>query len=173
MLSKENQEATKKFTKEKTQECSKERKENRTMDLNNRRIENIISVTSSSTPPTPVCSSVLSSVQFKRGKKDEYARTCVICRLEGRFGTVKTSYCLSHKVSLCYNTHLFHHPSKAACPFEWSCWRKFHEFYQPKYHTYSTSGRIKKGTLVYKEVWSGDSRKRNMAIRSKQKNSST
>jgi hypothetical protein len=115
---------------------------------------------SSVSPKSPSCSSIPSSVQFKDGKKSEYARTCVICRLEGRFGTVKTTYCVSHQVSLCHVVHKFNHPSDAACPYEWNCWKKFHEFYQIKYKAYSASGRIKKDTKVYKEVWSGDARAR-------------
>lgn len=124
------------------------------------------STSNTGTPTTPICASILSSVQFKRGKRDEYARTCVICRLEGRFGTVKTNFCLSHKVSLCQNTYIFKHPSQAACGYEWDCWKKFHEFYQPKYGAYSASGRIKKGTKVYNEIWSGDARSRKKTRRS-------
>ena len=46
---------------------------------------------------------------------------------------MKTNYCLQHNVCLCSNTYTAT-PSLAniLCPHEdWSCWRKFHEYYLP------------------------------------------
>lgn len=108
-----------------------------------------------------MCKSILSSAKFPtEGRIKHYERQCVICRLEGRHASIVTTYCLTHRVSLCHNTFIFNHTSVAACPYEWNCWKKFHEFYQPKFKAYSNTGRIKKGTKVYQEVWSGDPLKR-------------
>ena len=110
--------------------------------------------------PFAACEVVPSKTFFSsEGKKKEYNRSCVICRLEGRTGSIVTQYCKAHKVSLCLDVYAFKHASSAACPYEWNCWDKFHKFYQPKFNVYDGNGNLRRKGRVFKEVWTGDPRK--------------
>ncbi len=86
-------------------------------------------------------------------KKNESGRRCVICKLEGRSATTLTQFCETHNVSLCMDVHKFIHPSNAASPYDWTCWEKFHNFYQPKFKAFSERGTIIRKGRVYNEVY--------------------
>lgn len=100
-------------------------------------------------PTAPSCDFVLSSTQFPTASRGK--RGCRVCIFEGRYETVKTNYCLKHNVCLCTDTY----PTKPSlisvvCPHqEWSCWRKYHEFYLPC-GLFNHKGRIKRSSTLHK-----------------------
>jgi hypothetical protein len=105
-----------------------------------------------STPSTPtelVCRFILSSKQFPDASRGK--RGCKVCLFEGRYETVKTNYCLQHNVCLCSGKYPT--PVRLAgilCPHEdWSCWRKFHEFYLPN-GLFNRQGRILRASSINK-----------------------
>jgi hypothetical protein len=101
------------------------------------------------TPPTAACSFVLSAHRFPSATRGK--RGCKVCAFEGRPWTMKTNYCIQHNVCLCTNTYVIT-PGLIAlvCPHEdWSCWRKFHEYYLPR-GLFNTKGRIKRSSTLHK-----------------------
>ena len=100
-------------------------------------------------PSIPTCDFVLSSAQFPTATRGK--RGCRVCIFEGRYETVKTNYCIKHNVCLCTNTYPTT-PSLAdvVCPHpDWSCWRKYHEFYLPM-GLFNDKGRIKRSSTLHK-----------------------
>jgi len=88
-----------------------------------------VTPTTPSTPTIP-CEFVLSSEVFPEATRGK--RGCKVCKFEGRPATMKTNFCTKHNVCLCSTTNLPAHPllKDIACPHvDWSCWRKYHEFY--------------------------------------------
>jgi len=105
--------------------------------------------TTPSSPGVEVCKFVLSSEQFPDATRGK--RGCKVCRFEGRYLTVKTNYCLQHNVCLCSGTYPINPGlSDIVCPHEdWSCWRKFHEYYVPN-GLFNRQGRILRGSSMNK-----------------------
>jgi len=100
------------------------------------------------TTPAPSCDFVLSSEVFPDATRGK--RGCKVCVWEGRTATMKTTYCSSHNVCLCSGTYSIH-PDLAniACPrLDWSCWRKYHEFYLPR-GLFNNKGHIKRSSTLH------------------------
>lgn len=74
-------------------------------------------------------------------------RQCCVCRFERDVQIViRTERCLTHSVSLCTVAQtLGMEPKPYHCPnTDWSCWRKFHDFYLPE-RLFGATGRVRKG----------------------------
>jgi len=102
-----------------------------------------------STPTANACNFLLSSEQFPDSSRGK--RGCKICLFEGRYETVKTNYCLQHNVCLCSGMYPTN-PSLSGilCPHEdWSCWRKFHDFYLPN-GLFNKHGRVLRASSINK-----------------------
>jgi hypothetical protein len=113
------------------------------------RVRTPVTPSTPSTPTVHACDFVLSSARFPDASRGK--RGCKVCLFEGRYETVKTNYCLQHNVCLCSNAYSTK-PSLAGilCPHEdWSCWRKFHEFYLPN-GLFNQKGRILRGSSINK-----------------------
>jgi len=105
--------------------------------------------TTPSTPIVQACSFVLSSEQFPDATRGK--RGCKVCLFEGRYETMKTNYCLQHNVCLCSSTYpVDPRYSSVVCPHEdWSCWRKFHDYYLPN-GLFNKNGRIQRASSMNK-----------------------
>ena len=95
------------------------------------------------------CTFVSSKDQFKG--QCLRRRNCIVCRYEGQpYPTIVTIYCLKHKVSLCNNAM----PSEDKsyyCPHkDWSCWRKYHEYYLPR-QLFTANGRVRRSSAMHKK----------------------
>ena len=118
-------------------------------------------------PPTPMKSPIPMNAKAKKkaepvstckfvasahalADKSWKARQCAICKYEGKNASVVTVYCQEHTVSLCAGVHPTHTPKEDFfCPNqEWSCWKKFHEFYLPK-RIFNDKGHVRKGSILY------------------------
>jgi len=98
--------------------------------------------------PAPSCSFVLSSAMFPEATRGK--RGCKVCVFEGRPATMKTNYCEQHKICLCTCTYPII-PSMATivCPYsDWTCWRKFHEYYLPR-GLYNANGNIMRKSQLH------------------------
>ena len=79
------------------------------------------------------------------------ARQCIVCRYEGKkYPPIVTQYCVAHRVCLCSGAHPIPAPKEDCyCPNqEWSCWKKFHEFYLPKL-LFNAKGHVRKSSVLY------------------------
>ena len=79
------------------------------------------------------------------------ARQCAICRFEGKkYPSIRTVFCLDHTISLCSKANQIQTPSQDYfCPNkDWSCWKKFHEFYLPK-GLFNGNGRVRRSSDLY------------------------
>jgi hypothetical protein len=101
------------------------------------------------TPKTPPCTFVLASVEFPGSTRGK--RGCKVCKYEGRTWTMKTNYCQTHNVCLCSNAYEVKPVyASVTCPHEdWSCWRKYHEYYLPL-GVFNDQGRIKRSSTLFK-----------------------
>lgn len=103
-------------------------------------------------PPTaPVtassCDFDFSIQAFPEGSRGK--RGCKVCLWEGRNATMVTSYCKTHKVCLCLRKYAIDQKfASVACPYEeWTCWRKFHEYYLPR-GLFNDNGNIKRRSEI-------------------------
>lgn len=103
----------------------------------------------SRSPGSPACEFVLSKNRFPNATRGK--RGCKVCKFEGRYETEKTNYCVTHKVCLC--TQVYARSERYAgvvCPFDdWTCWRKFHEYYLPR-GLFNSSGHVKRASILNK-----------------------
>ncbi|KAH9096071.1 hypothetical protein LEN26_017673 [Aphanomyces euteiches] len=79
-------------------------------------------------------------------------RYCVVCYYERSKELIKTQWCDVHQVYLCTKAYLQSEQAVPAhlCPYpEWSCWDKFHSFYQPK-GLFKKDGKMDRGNELYK-----------------------
>lgn len=78
-------------------------------------------------------------------------RVCIVCKFEGFKPTRVTSYCLEHKVCLCTQTREGTVAPAYACQrSDWSCWKKFHEYYYPR-GVFTAKGNVRKSSQLYQE----------------------
>jgi hypothetical protein len=98
--------------------------------------------------PSDMCN-FSSSMKAKEGK-NRNTRKCKICQYEGRGTKIKTVFCNSHKVCLCFQS--WNEPPKAKgimCPNQdWTCWEKFHRFYLPEGLFYQ-NGHFKRNSKLF------------------------
>lgn len=94
-----------------------------------------------------VCSHVDSSVPFPKQRRK---RECIVCKWEGRGEKSNTIYCVNHMVSLCnkkWETQYLAH----RCPnTDFTCWEKYHQFYQPQGLYSSVGSRTRASSHLYK-----------------------
>jgi len=116
-------------------------------------LERPVATPSKVPPPTPTrlmeCEAKSSSQVFN---KSRVKRECVVCRFEGRPGTIKTVHCLSHKVSLFMSQHstvVGEIEQASALESSQTCWQKFHEFYLPK-GLFNSNGHIRRSCDLFK-----------------------
>jgi hypothetical protein len=111
--------------------------------------------TTPSMPATPtatvetasLCTFVLSSQVFPDATRGK--RGCKVCLWEGRPATMKTNYCSTHNVCLCTGTYSITPLFEAiACPhLDWTCWRKFHDYYLPR-GLFNAKGHVKRKSQI-------------------------
>ncbi|KAG3167539.1 hypothetical protein PC128_g19449 [Phytophthora cactorum] len=97
--------------------------------------------------PQKRCSAVSSKQLFKEMSRKR--RQFVVCRWEGRYATEVTDYCVLHGVSLYQVVHSA--TSEAImCPrTAWTCWDKFHRYYQPR-KLFSSKEKVRTSSALYK-----------------------
>jgi hypothetical protein len=100
------------------------------------------------TTPAPSCAFVLSSEVFPAATRGK--RGCKVCVFEGRTATMKTLFCEEHKVCLCSGKFdVLPSMASVVCPHhDWSCWRKFHDYYLPK-GLYNSNGNIVRSSKLH------------------------
>lgn len=77
-------------------------------------------------------------------------RQCVVCRWENRIVSVNTLRDHTHNVSLCVQVRTGGVQMPYMCPYkEWTCWRKYHDFYLP-HCLYNLAGNMKTSSELYK-----------------------
>lgn len=77
-------------------------------------------------------------------------RQCVVCRWENRIIGMKTLRDVTHNVALCFQVQAGNELRPYMCPdVEWTCWKKFHDFYLPQ-NLYNFKGNICSSCPLYK-----------------------
>jgi hypothetical protein len=100
-------------------------------------------------PPSrtiPECKGI-NSKQVFMGKRTR--RECVVCRYEGRSATVTTTFCPTHRVSLCMSSYEMVPGNHVAPDQVETCWRKFHDFYFPN-GLFNANGNIRRSSAIFK-----------------------
>ncbi|KAH9136654.1 hypothetical protein AeRB84_018318 [Aphanomyces euteiches] len=103
-------------------------------------------------PPTLTNTCRATDKQAEVSYGQRMRRYCVVCYYERSKELIKTQWCDVHQVYLCTKAYLQSEQAVPAhlCPYpEWSCWDKFHSFYQPK-GLFKKDGKMDRGNELYK-----------------------
>ncbi|KAH9103470.1 hypothetical protein AeMF1_014513 [Aphanomyces euteiches] len=103
-------------------------------------------------PPTLTNTCRATDKQAEVSYGQRMRRYCVVCYYERSKELIKTQWSDVHQVYLCTKAYLQSEQAVPAhlCPYpEWSCWDKFHSFYQPK-GLFKKDGKMDRGNELYK-----------------------
>jgi len=96
---------------------------------------------------SPPCVAISSRQWFPASTQK---RVCAVCRYENRKATIVTDFCRTHDISLCSRVYSTSAAGPGMCPeTRWTCWTKFHRFYQPE-GVFSAKGNVRRSSPLVK-----------------------